>query len=217
MKPFLAIAAVVALLATTDAHAAIELTSFNVASHSSGPGLLVSTAPISGPTTLAVNNVGDSVLVDLFRLWTDETSVNVGEDTVAKNISVNFNFKFGSESFAGLVNGQTAGIAGVFLFVPFGAGVVDWATPVDVAFGTTGKLRIEFLDQLFNADFGFGDLSPGQAHGATVKAKFTLLANGALPVEPGALNAPEPATLVVWTGLGLAAVATGTRRRRLLG
>jgi hypothetical protein len=214
MKSLLSIAAAIMLFVAPEARAAIELNSFSVSSHAAGPGLLVNSAPISGPTTLAINNAGDSVVVDLFRLWTNETSVNFGEDTVAKGISVNFNFKFGAEAFAGLVNGQTAGIAGVFLFVPFGAGIVDWASPVDVTFGTTGKLRIEFLDQLFNADLGFGDLSPGQAKGATVKAKFTLLSNGALPVEPGELHAPEPATLLVWTGLGVAALATAYQRRR---
>lgn len=218
MKYIICAAATVLALCASTAQAAIELTSFNVTSHTSGPGLLVNASPnTGGPTSLALNNSGDSVVVDLFTIWTSETSVNAGEDTAPQGINVAFNFAFGSSTFSQVVSGQTYGIAGVFLFVPFGAGVVDWATPVDVLFGAgnAGKLRIEFLDQLFNANFGYGNLAPGQSNGASVKAKFTLVGNlPPLPVEPGNLNAPEPAAMAVWAGLGIASAVGGWRCRR---
>lgn len=210
----------IALLLFTcgSAHGAIELTSYNVTSHTSGPGLLVNATPSSGgPKPLALANAGDSVVVELFKIWTDETSVNIGEDTVAKPISVAFDFKFGSETFDGVVHGQTAGIAGLFVLLPFGAGAVNWATPVEIAFGAggLGTLRIEFLDQLFNAGIGFGDLTPGLAHGSSVKAKFTLVTSlPPLSAEPGSLGAPEPSALLVWAGLGAAVSTAGLGLRR---
>lgn len=219
MKYIICAGALAIVLCASVAQAAIELTSFNVTTHTSGDGLLVNATPnTGGPKSLALANIGDSVVVDLFTIWTSETSVNTGEDTVAKGISVAFNFAFGSSKFSETVSGQTYGIAGVFLFVPFGAGVVDWASPEWVNFGAnnSGLLRIEFLDQLFNANFGRGNLARGESHGASVKVKFTLDSNlPPLPVEPGNLNAPEPAAMAVWAGLGIASAVGGWRCRRV--
>jgi hypothetical protein len=219
MRIVVAAAASLILWLAADAQAAIELTSFSVASHSSGPGLLVQTSPSSGgPTSLALNQAGDSVELDLFKIWTAESSVNVGEDTVAKPISVAFNFTSGTETFGDVVHGQTRGVAGFFLFLPFGAGVVDWDTPLSIFFGPNqaSELRIDFLDQMFNSALGFGNLAPGESRGSTLKAKFTLVSFVPGPeVEPGALSAPEPATLVMWSGLGVGLAVSGWRCRQL--
>ena len=45
------------------------------------PGLVVEVTPGSGGGTTPDLAVGDSYTFDLFRIWTDETSVNAGEDT----------------------------------------------------------------------------------------------------------------------------------------
>lgn len=199
------------------AQAAIELKSFNVTSNTSDPGLIVNTSPsMGGLNDKLVIAGGPGVTVDLFKIWTNETSVNAGEDTVSKPISINFTFSSNGQDFAANVMGVTQGIAGFFLFVPIGAGAVDWDSPAEILFGNGGKLRIELLDQLFNANFGYGNLAAGESNGANVKARFTLISDSVPPpaVEPGDLHAPEPAAVAVWAGLGIASAVGGYRCRR---
>lgn len=202
-----------------NAQASIVLQSFSVTSQGSDPGLVVHATPNAGALGQTLS-VGDAPLeVSLFKIWTNETSVNIGEDTNAKPIEISFNFITGAgESVTVTTAGETRGVAGLFFFVPYGAGVVDWASPFEIGFGTGGILKIELLDQLFNTAFGYGNLSPGESKGANVKAIFTLEHDSTTPppeVEPGALHGPEPAAIAVWGILGVGAAVSRWGYRRM--
>jgi hypothetical protein len=202
MKKLLTLAATAAALALTTgtASATTFLGDYTVtAINSADPGLKVFATDLPGAINLNLPTVGSTQSVALFNLWTDEGSVNLGEDTVAKPISVLFNFTAPS-SFNGTVTGTTVGIFGFFE-----KGHVTWTGPVDMNFGSGGVLRVSLNDADFNKGAFFG-LDEGEKDGATITGKFKLISNAV----------PEPGTWALMiTGFGL--VGATIRRRRALG
>ena len=159
------------------------------------PGLVLHTTDLPGAINVNLTNPGDHASVNLFTLWTNEGSVELFEDTVAKPISVLFSFT-APDVFAGTVTGDTYGVWGIVQ-----KGHVSWDGPVILNFGNGGKLKVSLNDTDFNK--GFFGLDEGEKYGATIKGKFTLIA----------ASAPEPATWAMMiSGFGL--VGATLRRRR---
>jgi hypothetical protein len=201
------------------AHASIfELDDYTISAHSSDPGLVIETSDLLGePYEFDLATVGSSTTVDLFRIWTNETVVNGGEDTDAKPISVDFSFIAPPPEFGGTSTGETDGLRGFVFIIPFGAGSLVWDAPLELAFGplSDGLLQIELSNAIFNAGLGFGGLTPGESHGATVEATFTLLAEATgLPGPPGGGVVPEPATAFVWSALAALGLLVAIRKGR---
>jgi hypothetical protein len=160
---------------------------------------VVHVTDLPGAINLNLPTVGSTQSVDLFTLWTNEGSVNLGEDTVAKPISVLFNFTAPSV-FNGSVSGTTVGIWGFYEL-----GHVSWNGPVDLNFGNGGVLRVSLNDASFNKGDWFS-LDEGEKYGAKITGDFKLISNAV----------PEPATWAMMiTGFGL--VGATIRRRRALG
>lgn len=165
------------------------------------PGLVVEVTPGSGGGTTPDLAVGDSYTFDLFRIWTDETSVNAGEDTTPAPISVGFTFT--NPVAGGVIAGVTEGGRSGF----FGAvhdGRVTWDAPLTVRFGAgdTGRLTLSLGDATFNRSV-FG-LHEGERYGASVTATLRYDAAPA-PV-------PLPAALPLMA-VGLGALGIAGRRR----
>ena len=163
------------------------LDSFTVNDNTSSPGLaLWETNLLPDPTTFALNNVGDSFSAALFRIGTNDSTLNL-TDLIPQSISVNFNFSSPAPGFGGIADG----ISGAFWWGS-SFGYVAWDNPVLLAFGNTGELAVT----LSNATFGM----PGST---VVNATFQLL-------QADTKSVPEPATLLL---LGIGAAALGGSRR----
>ncbi len=121
-----------------------------VSANGSDPGLVVQVAPGTDGFATPDLAVGGSYTFDLFRIWTDEASVNVGEDDLARPISVAFSFS-APGAFGGSVTGSTVGVTGPIFDRPQN-GSLSWNGPVTLNFGTggTGKVTLALTDADFN-------------------------------------------------------------------
>jgi len=204
MRNFLPMVAAAAMAFTAvPAAAAVHFAgSYNVSPFTDGDhGLAVNIsklAPVNLNFDLA--DVGSTHERDLFKIWTNESSVNPGEDTIARDISVQFNFT-DPEIFGGPLGGSTVGE--FQLFGIFQNGEVTWEDAFLDFNG--GQLQIHLDDATFNE--GIFGLDEGKRNGANIHATFTMLA-----AAPGTA-VPEPATWALLIGgFGLTGVAL--RRRR---
>lgn len=173
------------------------------------PGLVVEVTPGAGAGTTPDLAVGDSYTFDLFRIWTDETTVNSGEDTTPAPISVAFTFV--NPVAGGVIAGVTEG-ARSGLFGAIHDGRVTWDAPLTVRFGAgdTGRLTLSLSDATFNR--GVFGLDEGERYGATVAA--TLRYDAAASPAP----VPLPAALPLMAlGLGALGIAGRRRGRRAAG
>lgn len=166
------------------------------------PGLALNAASVgSGVINFELNEVGQSTgLIDLFTIWTDETTVN-GDDLVPQAISVDFNFSEPAPMSSGNVGGSSVGHSEILGLVQWGS--VSWGDALMLSFGSgnTGKLLVYLSDEIFN--LGLFGLSEGARHGATVQANFVL---AAAPV-------PIPPAIALFAG-GVAAFGLWARKRR---
>lgn len=192
VRGFAAAAAFAAVVGVSSGASAVNFSgSYEITAQNSDPGLVVHTYELADPLNFSLMNTGDMYVVDLFDIWTDEGSIE-HDDRVSKPISVDFDFT--APPSMGGVGGTTVG--GGFVFQE---GRLTWNGPGIIDFGNGGQLRIDLTDEDFNT--GFFGTTPGQKHGATVGAKFTLTAT---PI-------PLPASLPL---LGAALAGLGLIRRR---
>lgn len=183
------------LLCVVPAHASsFTLESYTVSVHGADPGLVVwekdlLVDPFNFPTS-ALNNVGDTYTTTLFRIGTNEKTLNL-DDLVPYGIDVNFSFSSPPPTFGG----DAVGITGAG-WLKNAFGYVVWDNPLVLQFGTTGLLAIS----LTNATFGL----PGYAD---ISASFKLV-----QADKG-ITTPEPSSLLL-VGMGLFATAFMARRLR---
>jgi hypothetical protein len=180
-------AAVFVLCFLVNANALLfNLGSYDVTLNTTDPGLVLYSNPILSEPASFNLNVGQSTTFALFRIGTDESTVNWGEDTVSKDISVSFDFS--TPDVTNSIEGTTRGAW--FLFWDYGT--VDWENPASFYFGNGGLFTISLCD----VDFGV----PGSA-----------IVNATLKYDRASAPVPEPATLLL-LGSGLLGAA-GLRRR----
>lgn len=158
----------------------------------SDPGLVVNASPTTGSSSFSLN-VGQSTTFNLFRIWTDETSVQY-DDTIAQSIFASFTLT--QPVASGTVSGVTDGNWGLLQY-----GTLNWGGPLMLSFGNGGLLSIALSNATFN--WGLFGLTPGMHRGATVTATATYVA---APV-------PVPAAGALLLG-GLGAMALMRRRRK---
>lgn len=170
MKKLLAAASLTALMAS-GANAALFNGTFDISGSAfADPGLVLNVHPSTGPVSLDLNE-GDSVTFDLFRVWTNETSVN-SDDYNGQSVNVAFNMT--SPVTSGVLGGTSSGNTAVFGF--FQGGNISWNNPLQLTFGKngTGLLEISLSDESFNWGAFWGTV-PGKHHGATVQATATYV------------------------------------------
>lgn len=202
MKALIKMGALVSLVAASAAaQATVIQSNYTVNANNTDPGLVVHTKDVSPNPFTHDLMVGDSVTFNLFKIWTDETTVN-SDDRRAKPISVDFGFIL-PETGSSTVSGNTDGVSKLFGFIQ--KGTLTWDGPADFFFGDNddGQIRISLSDEIFNE--GLFGLTEGKRHGATVQATLNLISNPVAVPEPGALGLFALALI----GLGF----VSTRRR----
>lgn len=184
------------LLVSASANATIIKANYTVDANATDPGLVIETLDVAANPFTFDLNPGDSQTFDLFRIWTNESSVN-GDDSTPMPIAVNFDFLQPATGQTS-VDGTTAGrrFLGVFQY-----GELTWNGPADFVYGPLddGKILLSLSDEIFN--FGFLGLG---GRGATVQGTVTL-------VSEATVATPEVFAMFAIALLGLGLVS---RRRR---
>jgi hypothetical protein len=172
-----------------------------VSANSTDPGLTIETsidAGVSGKT-FALDD-GQSTAFSFFKIWTTESTVNAGEDTVPMSISATLDFT--DPSTGATVKGVTFGGFALFGLTQYGA--VTWNGPVTVDVPGDRSFLVSLNDAKF--DSGLFGLSGDQRCGATIKATVTQVSSNGRSVPDGASTAGM---------LGLAFLGLGALRRKL--
>lgn len=175
------------------------LQSYTVSLHNADPGLVVySRDLLPEPSNFVLNTVGQTYSTALFKIGTRETALNF-DDWMPYGINVNFLFSQPLPTFGGNTNGITG--AGWFGKQIGTVGYVGWDNPLQLSFGTTGRLGVTLSNEVFDL--------PGEA---TITARFQLLrADAATGPPPQAV--PEPASLLLF-GLGITLASRKLRQTR---
>jgi hypothetical protein len=209
MRKFLSTAVAAALLIAAGVATSANATTFvggYAESHNTGDGLQLLTN-----FTFNLNTAGDVAHVDLFQLYTNETSLDF-DDLFGKAISVTLSFTQ-PEIFGGSIGGTTDGtftfnLNGIFT-TKNNLGTVAWDNNGNTVldFGNGGQLGVHLDDANFNltkTGLFSGKLTPGPAGAATITADFSL-------ISPS-LGVPEPASWALM--IGGFGMAGGMLRRR---
>lgn len=196
--------ATLALLASTFAiapanAAATHFLGNYTVSANSGSGLIINTHQNVTNLDFALNQGESFTYNNLFSIFTNESSVNIFEDTKAKQFSLTFNFT-APDVFGGNATGSTFGVWGV---IQKGKLIWDNGGQFEFNYGNGGLLSLDLSNATFNK--GWFGLNEGEAYGADVSATFTLVNTSAVP---------EPASwLTMIAGFGL--VGYAMRRRKV--
>jgi hypothetical protein len=215
-----ALAASVGLsLAASQAQATVfTLDSFSVTANASDPGLVVNINKLQ--TTPLTFDLGatDPQTFDLFTVYTNESDVENGEDTVAKPISVSFTFSAPTPNQVDPVTGETYGdydpilLFGFIYIGDYHAGELAWSNggQAQMVYGDnlTGLMTITLNGGEFNE--GAYGLNEGKKKGLKVRATFDWDRD---PTPTTAV--PEPATWALMIG-GFGMAGAALRRRRAL-
>jgi hypothetical protein len=142
-------------------------------------GLEIETQPgAAGPNAFSWDvNDGETKAFSLFRIFTDETHVNWGDDDVPQALSVNFSLN--SHAASGSVNGTSNGHN--ILLAQWGS--VDWSGPLVLDLGT-GLLSI-VLNDVAHFNKGLFGLKEGIRHGADITANVSYSAAAPIPLPAG--------------------------------
>lgn len=204
-RSIIAAASLAALsISATSAFAATTFDGGYTETHNtSDPGLIINTKAINSNFSFDLDQ-GQSTSVQLFKIFTNETSVNA-DDLASKVIDVEFAFT-APDAFGGGVSGTTSGQTAPLLFLQgfFQDGVVTWANNGNAVldFGNGGELGVHLNDATFNSG-GFFGLDGGKKFAATITADFTEL--------KAASAVPEPAT---WATMMVGLFGVGAVLRR---
>ena len=212
MRKFLAAAAVAAVaFAASAASATTFVGSYTPTVYTGSNGLeieqLDSTPGAGTGFTFNLTGNGASTNFSLFRIWTEEGSVDSSDEN-HRAITVLFSFT-APGSASGTAGGETSGIDGVV-----NSGHVHWTSPAVINFGGAGTVTISLNDADFNAydPPGSGnndDLYPTQ-HPENYYAQISAHAVLSNVVTAGV---PEPASWALMIG-GFGMAGASLRRRR---
>ncbi len=191
----------------------VEIGSFDVDTLSSDPGLVIQTEPLATPLPYFVGDlaVGESEVVELFSIWTEEDTANVDDYLPG---SASFNLTLSQPGGSGSIGGLTLAFTIPFFFTE---GVLTWEDNgiFDIAYGDGGIIQVDLTDATFNRESCSGFLNldcsginGGEVFGDIVDGKFTNLVDGG-PLE---LPVPAPGALGL-LGLGLLGLGVARLRR----
>jgi hypothetical protein len=218
MRKFLisTVAAAGLALAAAQAHATVfTLDHFDVVAHTTdSSGLQIGIDKIqTTPLTFDLGATNPQKF-SLFTIYTPESSVNDGEDTVLQDITVDFFFSSPTPNSVDPLHGTTNGeIENVLKFrghIIFDtqAGTLDWdnsgVTNMNFGNGLTGLMTIKLNDGDFNESILGLNNHNAPKHGLTVKGTFDWVNDPT--------GVPEPATWALM--IGGFGMAGGMLRRR---
>jgi hypothetical protein len=147
---------------------------------------------------------GESETFDFFDIWTDESDVANGEDTVPRSITASLDFVLPSGAGSVDVEGDTYGVTWYGIFEH---GEVAWDGPSTVDLGWL-VFEVSLNDAEFNN--GLFGLHGGECSGATIEATVRQIrsSNGG-----GGQNVPDGGMTLGLLGMALAGL--GMVRRRI--
>ena len=180
-----------------------ELGSVVVSQQNSGSGLIIETAPVFSTSPFVLDD-GESALIDLFDIWTPESSVNAApgndDDLTPRPFQVTITFT--NPVLGTTFDGDTVGIS--FMGGLFQQGRLLWDNPVQTFTLADRTFQLELEDAQFNS--GLFMLFPGRDLGDRVSARVTQVSSRTSVPDAGSTS------LLLLAGLGTLLVARRASR-----